>query len=162
MRMFADQPTRRDFLKTGALGLSGLWLPDLLRWQAVAESQTSKLGKAKSVIMLFLSGGPSQLDMWDLKPEAPAEIRGTFQPMATNVPGICKHLIGARAEVRRLERGEGALIGNKSIEKHSVVLSVLHILAEVIDPGWRANQLVVNPPRRADTSVSTPRLSDDS
>jgi uncharacterized protein (DUF1501 family) len=91
MRMNAarSEPTRREMLKTGALGFGGLWLPELLRLQATAaDAQSPKLGKAKSVIMLFLSGGPSQLDMWDLKPQAPAEIRGTFQPIPTNVPGI--------------------------------------------------------------------------
>jgi hypothetical protein len=57
--------------------------------QAAASSPgTSRSAKAKSVILLFLSGGPSQLDMWDLKPEAPEEIRGTFRPIDTQVPGI--------------------------------------------------------------------------
>jgi len=77
-------PSRRQVLQVGAaLGLS---LPRLL--QADAAAATPKRGRAKSVIILFLSGGPSQLDMWDLKPDAPADIRGTFKPIRTSVPGI--------------------------------------------------------------------------
>jgi hypothetical protein len=82
--------SRRDCVKIGAIGLGGLTLPSLLR----ANSVNTLAPKAKSVIVLFLSGGPSQLDMWDMKPDAPEEIRGTFKPIATNVPGIhvCEHL----------------------------------------------------------------------
>lgn len=76
-----DGMTRREALRVGAIGLGGLSLPSLLRAAPVH-------GRAKSVIVLFLSGGPSHLDMWDLKPEAPEEIRGTFRPIDTNVPGI--------------------------------------------------------------------------
>jgi hypothetical protein len=85
--------TRREVLRAGAIGLSGLALPGLLRLQEVAASPGKK-SSARSVIVLFLSGGPSQLDTFDLKPEAPAEIRGTFQPVDTNVSGIriCEHL----------------------------------------------------------------------
>jgi hypothetical protein len=75
--------TRRDVLQVGATSLVGLTLPSLLR----ATERTGP-GRARSVIVLFLSGGPSQLDMWDLKPDAPEEIRGTFRPAATRVPGI--------------------------------------------------------------------------
>lgn len=80
-----DGLTRRELLKVGALGLGGLTLPDLLGLEARASTSSRR---ARSVILLFLSGGPSHLDMWDLKPEAPEEIRGTFRPVATNVPGI--------------------------------------------------------------------------
>jgi uncharacterized protein (DUF1501 family) len=66
-----------------ALGLS---LPRLL--QAEAAAAAPRRGRAKSIIILFLSGGPSQLDMWDLKPDAPADLRGTFKPIRTSVPGI--------------------------------------------------------------------------
>lgn len=82
-----DGISRRELLRIGGLALGGLTLPTLL--QAAA-----KQAKAKSAIILFLSGGPSQLDMWDLKPEAPEEIRGTFKPIDTSVPGmqISEHL----------------------------------------------------------------------
>src|SRR5262245_61643045 len=86
-----DGLTRRELLRVGAIGLGGLTLPGLLRLQqaaAASPSASPRKGKARSVILLFLSGGPSQLDMWDLKPDAPEEIRGTFRPIDTNVPGI--------------------------------------------------------------------------
>lgn len=89
---FCDGLTRREFLRVGAVGLGGLTLPGLLRLEhAAAQGNTqhaTRNTKAKSVIILFLSGGPSQLDMWDLKPNASQEIRGTFTPIKTNVPGI--------------------------------------------------------------------------
>jgi len=85
--------TRRDCVKIGAIGLGGLALPDLFRLRGLAEG-SRPAPKAKSVILLFLSGGPSQLDMWDMKPDAPVEIRGTFRPVDTNVPGlqVCQHM----------------------------------------------------------------------
>jgi hypothetical protein len=82
-----DGLTRRELLRAGAVGLGGLTLPGLLRLEHAAAAAGRK-ARARSVVLLFLSGGPSQLDMWDLKPEAPEEIRGTFQPIATNVPGV--------------------------------------------------------------------------
>lgn len=91
----AARLTRRDWLRIGAVGLGGgLALPDLLRLRAGAAAMGTTAPKAKSVIVLFLSGGPSQLDMWDMKPDAPEAIRGTFRPIDTNVPGIriCEHL----------------------------------------------------------------------
>ncbi len=81
---FCDGVSRRQFLRIGALGMGGLALPDLLRAEAEARIGSSH----KAVIMIFLAGGPSHQDMWDLKPEAPSEIRGEFKPISTNVPGI--------------------------------------------------------------------------
>ncbi len=82
---------RRDVLKFGAAGLLGLGLPELLRLEARAE-QGRKPGapdrKANAVIMVWLSGGPATIDMWDLKPEAPEGIRGEFKPTDTNVQGV--------------------------------------------------------------------------
>ena len=75
-----DGVARRDFLRVGLLGFSGLTLPQLLANQ--------KKPSDKSLIFLWLAGGPGQLDTYDLKPDAPAEIRGEFKPIATNVPGI--------------------------------------------------------------------------
>jgi hypothetical protein len=82
--------SRRELVRVGALGLGGLTLPGLLRLERLASAEPVKARKAtaRSVIVLFLSGGPAHQDMWDLKPEAPEEIRGTFQPVATNVSGI--------------------------------------------------------------------------
>jgi Protein of unknown function (DUF1501) len=81
---------RRDFLKIGSAGLLGLGLPELLRLEARAKADTdsSSKAKAKSVIMIWLGGGPATIDMWDLKPAAPAEIRGEFKPISTSIPGV--------------------------------------------------------------------------
>jgi hypothetical protein len=78
--------SRRDFLRVGGLALGGLSLGDLFRLRAEAAVPDQR--RQKSVIMIFLSGGPSHLDMYDLKPAAPREYRGEFSPIQTNVPGI--------------------------------------------------------------------------
>ncbi len=87
---FCDGASRRDFLRIGGLALGGLTMPQLLR----AEGQAGKKRSHKAVIMVFLAGGPPHQDMFDLKPEAPAGIRGEFRPIATDVPGIeiCEHM----------------------------------------------------------------------
>jgi hypothetical protein len=87
---FCDGISRRNFLKIGALGLGGLSLPQLLQAEAASGIRRSH----KAVIMIFLPGGPSHQDMFDLKAEAPSEIRGEFRPIRTKVPGleICEHL----------------------------------------------------------------------
>src|SRR5271167_1541021 len=87
---FCDGLSRRAFLKVGGLALGGLSLPQILR----AEEQAGITRSHKAVIMIFLSGGPPHQDMVDLKPDAPAEIRGEFKPIHTRVPGIdiCEHL----------------------------------------------------------------------
>ena len=85
--------TRQSAFRIGTSGLiGGLSLPWFLELEAKAA--TPKPAKAKSCIFLFLEGGPSQLDMWDLKPNAPAEIRGPYKPISTSVSGtqICEHL----------------------------------------------------------------------
>jgi hypothetical protein len=91
-QQFCDGVTRRGFLKIGAFG-AGLSLAEMLRLRASAgPTPTSR--SSKSAIMIYLPGGPSHLDMYDLKPDAPKEFRGEFQPIATNVPGIqiCEHM----------------------------------------------------------------------
>ena len=80
-----DGVSRRRFLGVGSLAFGALTLGDVLRLRA--DSSTAA-ARPKSVIMIFLSGGPSHLDMYDMKPEAPSEYRGEFSPIATNVPGI--------------------------------------------------------------------------
>lgn len=89
---FCDGLSRRNFLRIGGLALGGITLPDLLRAEALSGLQSAKRAH-KAVIMIFLPGGPPHQDMWDLKPDAPSEIRGEFRPIATNVPGIqiCEH-----------------------------------------------------------------------
>lgn len=82
--------SRRWFLQTGLAGFAGLSLPGVLRARDSAPSRSSP----KSVILFWLSGGPSQIDTWDPKPDAPPEIRGPYQTIATSVPGVrfCEHL----------------------------------------------------------------------
>lgn len=88
-----DGVTRREAMRVGGLSLfTGMTLPRLLH--AAATNPTSQPGRAKSVILFNLLGGPSQQDMFDLKPDAPVEVRGEFQPISTSLPGlqICEHL----------------------------------------------------------------------
>ncbi len=87
---FCDGHSRRSFLRIGALGLGGLSLPQLLR----AETGQGRGKSQKSLILVYLPGGPPHQDMFDLKMDAPSEIRGEFSPIGTNVPGIqiCEHL----------------------------------------------------------------------
>jgi len=87
---YCDGVSRRNFLRIGALGLGGLALPQLLQAEALSGIRRSH----KAVIMVFLPGGPSHQDMFDLKADAPSEVRGEFRPIGTNVPGIqiCEHL----------------------------------------------------------------------
>jgi hypothetical protein len=87
---YCDGVTRRDFLRIGGLALGGLSLPALFR----AEAQAGVGRSHKSVIMVFLAGGPPHQDIVDLKPDAPSGIRGEFRPIMTNVPGleVCEHM----------------------------------------------------------------------
>jgi uncharacterized protein (DUF1501 family) len=96
---FCDRVSRRGFLQIGGLTLGGLSLADVLRAEAAGGSRT-----AKSVIMIFLPGGPPHQDMYDLKPDAPAEVRGEFKPIKTAVPGIeiCEHMPRLAAMMDRL------------------------------------------------------------
>src|SRR5437016_4366210 len=88
---FCDGVNRREFLRVGALGTAGLTLADLLRREALAGATRHR---QKSVIYVVLNGGPSHIDMWDLKPQSPAEYRGPFYPIATQLPGaeICEYM----------------------------------------------------------------------
>lgn len=85
--------TRRGFLQTGLAGLAGVSMPSLLQQQALAAAAGQGMSK-KNVILFWLSGGPSHIDMWDPKPDAPSEIRGPFGHIPTKVPGVhvCEHL----------------------------------------------------------------------
>lgn len=87
MLQITDGFSRRSFLRIGSLGLGGMTLPNLLRLQSAAAAE-GKPVKKKSVILIWLAGGPSHIDIYDLKPTAPAEFRGDFKPVPTNVSGI--------------------------------------------------------------------------
>jgi Protein of unknown function (DUF1501) len=99
---------RRSMLKVGALALGGLTLPGLLKARAASGSAANR----KSVILVWLAGGPSHIDMYDLKPNAPAEVRGEFKPINTNVPGV--------------QIGEHLPLQAKVFDKLSVVRSAYH------------------------------------
>src|ERR1700732_2784877 len=94
-RLCCDGLTRRETLKAGALSLLGGFfnLPSLLALEQSGSTHV-RPGKAKSVLLIYLQGGPATQDMFDLKPHAPSGIRSEFRPIATSAPGvqICEHL----------------------------------------------------------------------
>ena len=97
---FCDGTRRRDFLHVGSLSLLGLGMSEFLQMRA--QAAVTDTGKDINVIMLMLVGGPSQLDTFDMKPEAPIEIRGPHNPIKTNVPGIeiCE-IFGSRSTTQK-------------------------------------------------------------
>jgi hypothetical protein len=109
---------RRDFLRFGAAGLFGLSLPQLLRLQARADARradgSAPTRHADAVIQIWLSGGPASIDIWDLKPNAPAEIRGEFKPIPTAVSGV--------------QISEHLPMMAKSADKVSIVRSLFHTI----------------------------------
>jgi hypothetical protein len=118
---FCDGSTRRDFLHAGALAPLGLTLAGANRERAAGAPDTDV-----NCIMLFLVGGPSQLDTWDMKPKAPAEVRGPFAPAKTNVPGI--------------EIAETFPKMAKHADKFSLVRTVYHTATAVHDTGHQMMQ----------------------
>ena len=126
--------TRRELLRAGGLAAAGLSLADLLRLEAQGQSETPK--KAKSVILLWLWGGPSHLDTFDMKPKAPVDYRGPYAPVPTKVPGIqiCElfPLLAARSDkysiLRSLhhtsnDHGIGGTIGLTGSDSGAISLS---------------------------------------
>jgi hypothetical protein len=120
---FCDGLTRRDFLHAGSLGALGLTLPDLFALKSLGAVNPDK---DVNCIMLMLVGAPSQLDTWDMKPDAPAEIRGPYKPILTNVPGIQISEIFPRMA--------------KHADKYALVRSVYHTAAAVHDTGHQMMQ----------------------
>ncbi|MDB5311066.1 MAG: hypothetical protein JWO38_5268 [Gemmataceae bacterium] len=106
------RPDRRSFVKAGLLGAAGLGLGDLLRAEETRAKPGSPSGRMTSVILLWMRGGPSHIDMWDPKPDAPAEYRGEFGTVGTNVPGV------------RL--GDLLPMSAKMMDKWSIVRSLNH------------------------------------
>ena len=120
---FCDGVNRRDFLRVGALsaGAVGLTLADTLKLQA-----DSKPSNDINCIMLFLIGGPSQLDTWDLKPDAPDNVRGPFKPIKTNVPGV--------------EISEHFPLMAKQADRYALLRSVHHKAAPIHETGHQMMQ----------------------
>ncbi|WP_152053405.1 DUF1501 domain-containing protein [Tautonia marina] len=120
---FCDGLTRRDFLHAGSLATLGLSLPGL---HALEAQGAVKRDQDMNCIMLFLVGGPSQHDTWDMKPDAPSEIRGPFRPIDTNVPGI------------QISEIFPKLAAN--MDKVALVRSVYHTATAVHDTGHQMMQ----------------------
>lgn len=147
-RWFCDGVTRRDFLKIGGLALGGLTLPEIL----AAEARAGTGASHKAIIMVYLPGGPPHLDMVDLKPDAPSEIRGPYKPIKTNVPGIeisehmpqmakmmekfaiIRSLVGARDEHASNLCLSGYAIGENPNKDHPSLGSVLSKVYGPADP----------------------------
>src|SRR5947207_3708729 len=108
-----DGVSRRHFLKVGGLCVGGLTLADLLRLEA--RGQAARRASSKAVIMVWLEGGPSHLDIYDLKPNAPEEVRGPYKPIKTKVPGmeICE-LLPQQAKIA----DQLAIIRNMSFQQN--------------------------------------------
>lgn len=121
---FCDGMRRRDFLHAGSAGALGLGLTDFLALKAQGAVQKDK--SDMNVIMLFLVGGPSQLDTFDMKPDAPSEIRGPYKPLKTNVPGIEISEIFPRMA--------------RNADKWSLVRTLYHTAAAVHDTGHQMMQ----------------------
>ncbi len=120
---FCDGLKRRDFLHAGALSLLGLSLPSFFSAQAHGKVDTQK---EKNCILLFLVGGPSQIDTFDMKPNAPAEIRGPYKPIQTNVPGMqISEIFPNTAKVA---------------DKFAILRSMYHTAAGVHDTGHQMMQ----------------------
>jgi len=127
---FCDRVTRRHALKIGGSGLiGGLTLPGLMQMEATAS--TGQEPKAKACIFLFLQGGPSTIDMWDLKPEAPAEIRGPYKPIRTSVPGT---IVGEHCHRSAKVADKFTILRNHSHNDNGHVTGFHYVMT-----GYRAN-----------------------
>nr|MCS5572679.1 DUF1501 domain-containing protein [Pseudomonadales bacterium] len=128
--------SRRSILQAGTLGLLGLDMSSLQKLSAQDANGGSQDGSAKSVLFIFLSGGLSQLDSFDMKPLAPAEIRGEFSPRATPVPGIqvCEHLPRIGAQMKKLAMVRSLThFSNEHNEAHTLMLTG----RSVLPPGYQ-------------------------
>ena len=118
--------TRRELLQVGFSGLVGMGLPALLANRVLASGATTP--RARSVILIFLTGAPSQLDMFDLKPDAPESVRGTFRPIATRAVGvqICEHLprLAARADKFAIVRSMTHSVPSHEHATHMVLTGI--------------------------------------
>ena len=130
--------TRRDFLQVGALGAVGLGLPQYLAASEAGKIDPSK--KNRSAIMIFNLGAPSQLDTFDMKPDAPLEVRGPFKPIPTKASGIqISEIFPRHAEIA---------------DRFSLVRSCFHRGAAVHDAGWQ----IMQTGRQFQGGVNTPHV----
>jgi hypothetical protein len=123
--------TRRELLQVGFSGLLGIGLSSLLTRRALAAA-TARSRRARSVVLVFLTGAPSHIDTFDMKPDAPAEVRGEFKPIATKVPGIqvCEHLPRLAARTDRL-----AIVRSLSHRDYNHLTATHQLLTGNLMPG---------------------------
>ncbi len=144
-----DMPSRRELLTAGGLGLVGLSLSTYLARRATASDRPTEGGRARGVILLYLQGSPSHIDLWDPKPNAPDTIRGEFKPIATNVPGIFLSetlpLLARQADQFALVRSVG--VKPKGLRNHG---SAIYMLMTGHDPSNFSPTGLAVPPSRED------------
>ena len=134
--------TRREILQVGYSGLLGVGLTSLMVRQARAAAVQTPMGgtsgRAKSVVLVFLTGGPSHIDTFDMKPDGPSEIRGEFKPLATAVPGVqfCEHLPRFAARADKL-----AVVRSLAHPETNHLLATHRVLTGTAIPGGKFDQV---------------------
>lgn len=149
-----DHPTRRELLTVGGLSLLQLSLADVLRHEARAAAPASpspaqRGATADSVVLVYLQGSPSHIDLWDPKPEAPAEIRGEFQPIATRTPGLLLGevlpMLAGQSHLYTVVRSMG--VDPKGLRNHG---AAIYMLMTGHDPTNFSPTGLAQPPSRDD------------
>jgi uncharacterized protein (DUF1501 family) len=139
---------RRELLQVGGLGLFGMTMGDLFRLQAQAARAPQRHSMAKAVVFIFQSGGPSQFETWDPKPDALAEVRGEYGTTATRLPGVrfCEYLprLAARADRFAIVRTMHHIAGREFRNEHSSCQYLLHTGSTEL-PAGDSNASIVNP-----------------
>lgn len=141
--------SRRDILQASAMGLLGLGLDRFGMMNALASPSRTGPGKAKSIIMIFNGGAPSHIDLWDPKPDAPSEVRGSFSPIKTNVPGV--HI--SELLPRMAKRMDKLALIRSVYHGHSSHNGGMH-WSQVGRP-YRVDSTLINPARTDLPSVGT-------
>jgi hypothetical protein len=143
---------RRRLIQAGGLGLLGAGLADLLRWEALANGPATMPPRAKSVVFIFQSGGPSQHETFDPKPDAPAEYRGEYSPIATRTPElrICEHLprLAQRADKFAIVRSMHHPAERQFRSEHSAAQYMLNTGTTALPPGENTSTIALPQPRR--------------
>ncbi|MFT7639554.1 MAG: hypothetical protein ACI9G1_001290 [Pirellulaceae bacterium] len=164
-------PSRRSFLQAGAAGLAGISLPNLMRMEANGAVDYSK-AKIKNCITLFLVGSPGHLDTWDMKPEAPEDIRGKYKPIDTNVAGIqiCEHfplmarMMDKVALIRSLhhktgashENGQRWMMTGHDFNANNPQPYIGSVVSRVFGPNGNLPAAIILPDKIGNTGTSTP------
>ncbi len=163
--------SRRSFLQAGAAGMAGLTLPTLLHLEAAGAVDFNK-AKIKNCITLFLVGSPGHLDTWDMKPDAPDDIRGKFRPIATKVPSvsICEHfplmarMMDKVALIRSLsyntgashENGQRWMMTGHDFSENNPQPHMGSVVSRVFGPNGNLPASIIIPDQIGNTGTSTP------